>query len=141
MDITPSKRAKIVTLHEHTSMSQRKIAKTVGVSKGSVYNILKQKQESGNVDIKRKGNCGRKRKTTKRDDISILRNSKLHPRKTSEDLKRDLDATGVHVSSSTVRRRLLKEGRRARKPKKKQLLTATMKKKTLRLGQKVPELV
>ena len=54
MDITPRKRAKIVTLHEHTSMSQRKIAKTVGVSKGSVYNILKQKQESGNVDIKRK---------------------------------------------------------------------------------------
>ena len=129
MDITPRKRGKIVTLHEHTSMSHRKIAKTVGVSKGSVYNILKQKQESGNVDIKRKGNCGRKRKTTKRDDISILRNSKLHPRKTSEDLKRDLDATVVHVSSSTVRRRLLKEGKRARKPKKKQLLTATMKKK------------
>ena len=45
--------AKIITLYEHTSMSQRKIAKTVGVSKGSVYHILKQKKrEHGNVNIK-----------------------------------------------------------------------------------------
>ena len=53
--MTPRKRAKIVSLHEQASMSQRNIAKTVEVSKGSVYNILKQKRECGNVDIKRKG--------------------------------------------------------------------------------------
>ena len=42
---------------------------------------------------------------------------------------RDIDDSGVHVSSSTVRRRLLENGRKARRPKKKQLLTAAMKQK------------
>ena len=51
MDITPRKRAKIVTLRDHTTMYQRKIAESVGVSLGSVSSILKQKRETGNVEI------------------------------------------------------------------------------------------
>ena len=62
MDITPRKRAKIVTLREHTTISQRKIAETVGVSSGSVRSILKQKRETGNVEVQQKGRCGRKNK-------------------------------------------------------------------------------
>ena len=46
MDVTPSKRAKIVALRDHTTMSQRKIAESVGVSLGSVSSILKQKRET-----------------------------------------------------------------------------------------------
>ena len=106
---------------------RRKIAETVGVSLGSVSSILKQKRETGNVEVQRKGRCGNQRKTTKRYDLTLLRKSKLNPRKTSEELKRDMDDSGVHVSSSTVRRRLLEKGRKARRPKKKQLLTAAMK--------------
>ena len=127
MDITPRKRAKIVTFREHTTISQRKIAETVGVSLGSVSSILKQKRETGNVEVQRKGRCGRK--TTKRYDLTLLRKSKFNSRKTSEELKRDMDDSGVHVASSTVRRRLLEKGRKARRPKKKQLLTAAMKQK------------
>ena len=63
----------------------------------------------------------------------LLRNSKI---KTSEKLKRDLDKSGVHVSSFTVRRRLLEKGRKARKPQKKQLLTAAMKKKQFNWAKK-----
>ena len=51
MDITPRKRAKIVTLRDHTTMSQRKIAESVGVSLGSVSSILKQKRETGKVEV------------------------------------------------------------------------------------------
>ena len=51
MDITPRKRAKIVTLREHTTISKRKIAETVGVSLGSVSSILKRKRETGNVEV------------------------------------------------------------------------------------------
>ena len=40
------------------------------------------------------------------------------------------------MSSSTVRRRLLEKGRKARKPKKKQLLTAAMKKKRFNWAKK-----
>ena len=136
MDITPRKRAKIVTLREHTTISQRKIAETVDVNLGSVSSILKQKRETGNVEVQRKGRCERKRKTTKRYDLTLLRKSKLNPRKTSEELKRDMDDSGVHVSSSTVRRRLLEKGRKARRPKKKQLLTAAMKQKRFNWAKK-----
>ena len=82
MNITPRKRGKSVTVHKHTSMSQRKIAKTVGVSKGSVYHILKQKRESGKIDIKRKRKVWKETKTSKRDDMKLLCSSKMHPRKT-----------------------------------------------------------
>ena len=129
MDITQRKRAKIVILRNHTTMSQRKIAEGVGVSLGSVSSILKQKRETGNVQVQGKESCGRKRKTTKRDGLILLRNSEINPRKTSEELKMNLDKSGVHVSSSTVRRRLLEKGRKARNPKKKQLLIAAIKKK------------
>ena len=46
-------------------------------------------------------------------------------------LRKDLLSSGVNVSSSTVRRRLIECGRMARRPVKKQLLTANMKKKRL----------
>ena len=116
-------------LRDHTSKSQRKIAKSVGVSLESLSSILKQKRETGNVEVQRKGRYGRKRKTTKRDDSTFLRNSKINPQKTGEELKRDLDESEVHVSSSAIRRRLLEKERKARKPKKRQLFTAAMKKK------------
>ena len=51
MDITLRKRTKIVTLRDHTTMSQRKIAKSAGVSLGSVSSIFKEKRETGNVQV------------------------------------------------------------------------------------------
>ena len=102
MDITPRKRAKIVTLRVHITMPQRKVDETVGDSLESVSSILKQKRETENVEVQRKGRCGRKRKTTKRYGLTLLRKSKLNPRKTSEELKRDMDDSGVHVSSSKL---------------------------------------
>ena len=78
MDITPRKRAKIVTLCDHTTMYQRKIAESVGVSLRSMSSIPKQKRGTGNVEVQRKGRCGRK-KTTKRDDLTLSCNSKINP--------------------------------------------------------------
>lgn len=131
MDITPRKRTKIVTLSQHTSMTVRDIAAAVGVGKSSVSRIINQQKNFGTVSPKRKSKCGRKRKTTPRTDKFLVRNSIMHPYKTSRDLQRELIATGVSVDSSTVRRRLIEAGRFARKPIKKQLLTPAMKKKRL----------
>ena len=75
--------------------------------------------------------CGRKTKTSTRYNIRILRESKKDPRRTSYMLRKDLLSSGVNVSSSTVRRRLIECGRMGRRPVKKQLLTANMKKKRL----------
>ena len=131
MDTTPGKRTKILTLHVHTAKNQREIASIVGVNQSTVSRILKQARTIGTLSPKRKEKCGRKRKTSTRDNIRILRESKKDSRRTSYMLRKDLLSSGVNVSSSTVRRRLIECGRMARRPVKKQLLTANMKKKRL----------
>jgi len=75
MDITPSKRSRIVTLSECAGMSVRKIAEEYGVHYSTVSRIRKAHQETGSFSPRRKGKCGRKRKTTKRDDRNLLRKS------------------------------------------------------------------
>lgn len=136
MDITPRKRTRIITLSQHTSMSVRHIVAAVGVGKSSVSRIINQQKNFWTVSPKRQCKCGRKRKTTPRTDKFLVRNSKMHPRKTSTDLQSELLATGVCVDSSTVRRRLIEAGRFARKPISKQLLTPAMKKKRLNWARK-----
>ena len=135
MDTTPRKRVKILTLHEHTAKKQREIASIEDVNQPTVSRILKQARTTGTLGPKRKEKCGKKRKTSTRDDIRLLRKSKKDPRKTSPMLRKDLLSSGVNVISSTVRRRLIECGRMARRPVKKQLLTTAMKKKDL-TGQK-----
>jgi hypothetical protein len=49
----------------------------------------------------------------------------------SKDLQRNVSTSGFEIDASTVRRRLLHLGRKARKPIKKQLLTSAMKQKRL----------
>ena len=103
----------------------------MGVNQSTVSRILKQARTIGILSPKRKEKCGRKRKTSTRDNIRILRESKKDPRRTSDMLRKDLLSSGVNVSSSTLRRLLIECGRMARRPVKKQLLTANMKKKRL----------
>ena len=74
------------------------------------------------------------KESEKRDDKMILRNSFKVPKKTSKDLQRDLATAGVNVDSSTVRKRLLEAGRKARSTRKKQLPTVAMQKKTPKMG-------
>ena len=136
MDLTPRKRAKIVALSKLAKKSVREIGKELGIPKSTVGRIVKRSNDNDDVTVKRRGRCGRKRKTTARDDQMIIRNSVKNPRKTSVDLKRDLSAAGVNVDSSTIRRRLIERGRLARRPKKKQLLTPIMKKKRLQWAKK-----
>ena len=124
MDISPSKRTKILTLHPHCSKIQWEIAKLIGVSQASVSRIVRKGSEFGSSP-NRKGRCGRKRQTSPRDEAVLIRESKKNPRKTSD----ALGSAGVSISSSTVRRRIIEVGRTARRPVKKQLLTMAMKKK------------
>ncbi len=131
MDVTPRKRMKIITLREHTNKTLKEIANDCKVSVATVKRIVSRFKTEGNVDVKRKGNCGRKKKTSPADDRLIIRRSKIDPRKTAVDLTRELEEDGVNVHVSTVRRRLLAVGRKAHRPFKKQLLTPAMRKKRL----------
>jgi len=131
MDVTPRKRASVVALTKHTSLSIRQIATKLNLTKSTVGRIAKRAKDTGDCSTLRHGKCGRKRKTTPHDDKIIVRNSLKDPKKTSKDLQRDLASAGVHVASSTVRKRLLEVNRPARRPVKKQLITNNMKKKRL----------
>uniref|UniRef100_A0A3Q3KA92 Transposase Tc1-like domain-containing protein n=1 Tax=Monopterus albus TaxID=43700 RepID=A0A3Q3KA92_MONAL len=119
--------AKARRQHLGKSTSSKYDTGAVGVSLATVSRVIKMKKETGSVSPKRKGKCGRKRKTTPRDDAYLIRESVKDPRKTSDALKVDLKEKGIEVSSSTVRRRLLEVGRKAYRPVKKQLLTKAMK--------------
>ena len=136
MDISPRKRASILTLRENTEKTYREISKIVGVSISTISRIVKMKRETGSVTLKRKGKFGRKRKTTPKDDAYLIRESVKDPRKTSDAIKTTLGEKGIKISSSTVRRRLLEVGRKAYRPVKKQLLTKTMKTKRYKWGLK-----
>ena len=135
MDVSPRKRASILTLRENTEKTNREISKIVGVSISTISRIMKMKKKTGSVIPKRKGKCGHKRKTTPRDDAYLIRESVKDPRKTSDAIK-TMGEKGIEISSSTVGRRLLEVGRKVYRPVKKQLLTKTMKTKRYKWGLK-----
>ena len=126
MDIDLRTRTEIITLYQYANKSQREISRIVGVSKSSVDRIVKN-----DVDPKRKGRCGRKKKASPEAIQMMISESERNPRNSSSDLRNYLASLGVQVTSRTVRGYLLKAGRRARRPIKKQLLTEEMKRKRL----------
>lgn len=77
MYITPRKRTKIVTLCEHSSMTQRDIGKMCFVSLGVVHKILKQKRDTGTIEVNRKS--GRKRKTIKQASSFFNERKEIKP--------------------------------------------------------------
>lgn len=97
MDVTPRKRASVIALHENTNFTQREISAKCKVSLSSVNRIIKLKNETGSVSPRRKGNCGRKRATTPRDDAFLLRKSKVDLKKIALIFKK--------ISQKIVRRR------------------------------------
>jgi len=125
-DTTPKKRSSIVTLHQHCQKSSRDIAETVGAIQSTVSRVIKQFKATGSFTPNRKGKCGRKRKTTPKGNAYLMRNSKINPRKTSSDLQTDLKHSGVKISASLLRRRLVLACRKARRAQRKQLLTENM---------------
>lgn len=129
-DITPRKRAKVEILLKH-SITVAEIAKEIGVSKRSVYRLKQKLASNKSFSPNRVGKCGRKRKTSTRDDSLLIRECKKNRKGTSKELQGIMEQSGIQISSSTVRRRLFQAGLRACRPLKKQKLTKQMKQKRL----------
>ncbi len=79
-------------------------AKTLGVAKTTVWNILKKKERTGELSNTKRP--GRPRKTTVVDDRRILSLVKKTPFTTVGQIKNTLQEVGVCVSKSTIKRRL-----------------------------------
>ncbi len=82
----------------------REIAKTLGMAKTTVWNILKKKERTGELSNTKRP--GRPRKTTVVDDRRILSLVKKTPFTTVGQIKNTLQEVGVCVSKSTIKRRL-----------------------------------
>ncbi len=82
----------------------REIAKTLGVAKTTVWNILKKKERTGELSNTKRP--GRPRKTTVVDDRRIHSLVKKTPFTTVGQIKNTLQEVGVCVSKSTIKRRL-----------------------------------
>lgn len=124
-DVTPRKQAQIKILLQE-NMTGREIANKVKVSE-SVVSRMKHKLANGEcLTPKKKKNSGRKRVTTTKDDRFLIREVKKNRRITSNNLMVRLHESGVSVSARTIRRRLCEGGLPARRPRKKQKLTAAM---------------
>lgn len=119
MDISPKKQGGggILTLYKLTSMAVRECRTLIDSDSGLSY-------------PKRKGRYGRKRKTTARAD-------NIHPQKNSRDPQRNVLATGANIDVSTMRRRLLEAGWKARKPIKKAVECICHEEKSSGMGKKV----
>lgn len=130
-DLTPRKKAKIEVYLSDTSYSQAQIATKLGVSQKSVSRIKRKLSFGLGLEANRSGKCGRKRLSGVRDDRVLIRKCLQNRKATSMMLNLEWYQTGVHVSSRTVRRRLVDNGLRARKPLKKPKLTPTMTRKRL----------
>ena len=103
-------RQKVIVLHEE-GYSQRKILSKIGYSKTAVTEIITKFRETGPLKDRKKS--GRPPKLTK-DDNKYLKTISLRKRKkTSTELAKDINtAIGKNVSSSSIRRHLLKLGLR-----------------------------
>ena len=124
MVISASTRSKIITLHRFTKKSKHEIAKIAGVDRHSVRRILKEGEGERKQSLNKRGP---KPKLDQDKFEMLLSHSLEHPDKTSIDLRNYLAEKGILVDPSTIRRRLNQVGRKARRPRKKQLLTQRMK--------------
>ena len=80
-----------VTVYSHCQKSSRDVAGIVGVRQSTLSRIKRRFEEIGTVSSKRKEKCGRKSKTSTKDDKMLQRLSGTDSKKTISDLKRHGD--------------------------------------------------
>lgn len=130
-DLTPRKVGQIRGLLENTTRNQRDISQRLKVSQTAVSLVKRRLDFQGTTSPRRKGRCGRKRKTTPQTDRWLVRHSIKNRRLSSRLLKQDLQQQGVFLHSATVRRRLYEAGVKGYRPQKKPHLTVRMKRQRL----------
>lgn len=110
--------------HWKDKKSKKKISDITGVPRTTVIRIIQKLETEGNSS--RKSGSGRKRKTTKREDKIIIRESKKDPFLTAVDISRIVSTDhNINVSHDTVNRRLNEAGLPSRVARKKPFISDT----------------
>lgn len=129
-DWSPGKRSRAVTLREE-GYTYEDIAKRLGggATKSGVRKVCQRYKETKSTKTAPK--CGRKPKVTPQDERRICRLALQDRRQTSKDINKVLKATGLDITDRTVRKKLCKNGLRARIPRKKPYLNIKQRQKRL----------
>ena len=126
-DLSPRKKGQICVLLEHSDLKQKEIAKKLNVSP-QVVSATKQKLKfAKTIDTSRIGSCGRKRITTPKLDRKIKVKALNDRRASCTKLSMELAKQGIVLNRKTINNRLLEQGIRACRPRKKPRLTQKMK--------------
>ena len=92
----------IVTLHEHTSKSQRETGRELGDSHTLFQKTLKIWPETGSPEEHNEGNRGRKVKLTDRGKKLLVWKSVKDPRKTVREVQEAVGSDARTVSIRTI---------------------------------------
>ena len=127
---SPTKQCKAVTLRGE-GYSYMEIAKKLGngATKSVVRKVCDRFKETNT--FKNMPKNGKIKKTTANNDRMIMRLALKNRSATSAEIKNDLEAAGVSISSRTIRRRLFENGLKARRPRKKTYLNKKQRKNRL----------
>ena len=116
---TPVKEAIVKTKSE--GQTDRAVAQLFGVNHRTVGRIFKRNQQCG--DVSRKAKSGRPRKTTKREERTIIGHINADPNRTAADASSYAQQNfGTKISIQTARRILRRYGLHARRPARTPLL-------------------
>ena len=121
-------RSAIITKHK-TSKGYKAIPKDLGIPVSTVRNVIKKFAK--HATVKNLPGRGGKRKIDERSLRRLVRTVEKTPRKTSKELKADLEQSGIMVSTRTIRRTLNREGLYGRRPRRTPLLKKRHKKERL----------
>lgn len=125
-DLSPRKVGQVKVLLHETGLKQKEIAKKLNISPQSVSLIKKKEENHQDLVTKRKGNCGRKRKTSPRVDRKMVKLALGNRRLSCRKIATLLADEEINLHPRTVNNRLLEAGLRAYRPRKKPRLTKTM---------------
>ena len=113
---------KTIILMHQDKQGYIKIANTLKLSKSTVAKIVQKYKKTGTL-VAVNGRSGRPRKLTVQSERYVTRVVDQNPRESASNLANVVsEATGISVSSSTVRRTLHQVNLHSRRPRKKPLL-------------------
>lgn len=125
-DLSPRKKGQIRVLIEESGLKQFEIAKKMGISVQSVSAIKKKMDRKQSIETKRNGKCGRRKKTSPRLDRRIKAMALTNRRASCKKISIALANEGICISRKTINNRLLDQGLKAYRPRKKPRLTKKM---------------